>query len=147
MEGMEEVVSVLVGQWGEGVVDMRNRAGGTALMEACKRGWVGVVKLLLHHTASPTLTDTLGNTPLHHASAYGHLSVIRVLLEAGAPADRVNRQGWTPISYSYSFEAEQCFQQLVAEMESQRARARAATPVFGRSERVVAGRQRARSGS
>jgi hypothetical protein len=99
--------------------------------------------------------DGLGNTALHYASAYGHLKTIRTLVERGADVEKPNRQGWKPISYSCTFEAEQYFQQLVQEREirwlqaergsAATARARAATPVFGSSERVT-GRQRASSG-
>ncbi|KAI5793812.1 ankyrin repeat-containing domain protein [Peziza echinospora] len=104
--------------------------------------------------------DGNGCTALHFASAYGHLKTIRTLIDHGASTYLLNRNKWTAEQFSFSFQAEQYFRQLVAEKEKRDALqhmqgrsggpARAATPVFGRSERAVmvgGGRQRASSGS
>lgn len=77
--------------------------------------------------------------------------MIRTLLERGAVTDRPNRHGWVPLAYSYSHDVETYFVSLIQEREKRKiaaARSRAATPVFGKSERAVApARQRASSGS
>ena len=58
-------------------------------------------------------TDISGNTPLHYASAYGQLKSIRTLLEHGADASARNAWSWTPVSYSFSVQAEVYFKGLV----------------------------------
>lgn len=77
--------------------------------------------------------------------------VIRSLIDRGANCEKPNRQGFTPLDYSYSQQAEQYFVTLIQEREkrwaSDNARSRAATPIFGRSERTAPQRQRASSGS
>lgn len=111
------------------------------------------------------MTDGLGNTALHYACAYGHLKVMRKLVEQGASVDRPNRQGWTPVSYSCTMDAEMYFRKLVQEREILWIQAGgvekemvAPVPGFVRSEWMAAaagavgvgasaGRQRASSGS
>lgn len=123
------------------------------------------VQVLLAHGADPEVMDVLGNTALHYACAYGHLKVMRVLVDHGAGVDHANRQGWTPVSYSCTLDAEMFFRKLVADREVLWMQAGAVdnemaapVPAFIRSEWVAAaagavgvgvvpGRQRASSGS
>ncbi|KAA8909810.1 ankyrin repeat-containing domain protein, partial [Sphaerosporella brunnea] len=102
-EGHEDVVAFLAGKF-EQCIDWRNRQGYTALMLAAMGGRDGVVNILLGQGADKEVSDILGNTALHYASAY---------VERGASVDHQNRQGWMPISYSCTFEAQRYFEQLV----------------------------------
>ncbi|KAF8476134.1 ankyrin repeat-containing domain protein [Kalaharituber pfeilii] len=135
--------------------DWKNKMGLTGLIIAAKMGHDGIVTALLDlgpEWVDIDATDGNGNTALHYASAYGHLKTIRILIERGANPHLPNRQKWTAEQFSFSIQAEQYFKQLVSEKEKNdilQARAtRAATPVFGRSEKAaLPARQRASSGS
>ncbi|KAL0637809.1 Vacuolar protein sorting-associated protein 74 [Maublancomyces gigas] len=149
-EGHEEVVHCIVSRFSR-CIDWRNKLGVTAMMHAAKNGCDAVVNMLLDLGAEADVVDVLGNTSLHYASAYGHLKVIRSLVERGSNCEKPNRQGFTPLEYSYSQQAEQYFVNLIQERDkrwaSDNARSRAATPIFGRSEKTTPQRQRASSGS
>jgi hypothetical protein len=81
-------------------------------------------------------------------------------VERGASFEHQNRQGWMPISYSCTLDAQRYFEQLVQDREirrlqagasadPERARPKVVTPAPGRSDWTAAptGRQRASSGS
>lgn len=89
---------------------------------------------------------------LKFAFAYGHHKTISTLVDRGATTDRRNRQGFIPLDYSYNIQVEQHFEGVVTDRryvaEREATRSRAATPIFGRSERTTTPqRQRASSGS
>jgi ankyrin repeat protein len=67
----------------------------TPLHFAVRQGHEGVVKVLLDHKASLTMSTTFGDFPLHLASWHGDATVVKLLLDAGAEvnildADKTN---------------------------------------------------------
>jgi ankyrin repeat protein len=60
-------------------LDARDMDGGTALHYAAKKGYEGVVALLLKHGAQANSRDDYNYTPLICASARGHLVVVKIL--------------------------------------------------------------------
>lgn len=65
----------------------KRQIANTALQEAVIDGDVGIVRLLLHHGASPTeqyVTRNTHTTMLHIAAANGYAEIARLLLEKGA---------------------------------------------------------------
>ena len=61
-------------------VDFKN--GDTPLHQACKRGWLDIVKLLIErYGCDPDVTDkNLYQSPLHYACQYGHINVVKYLI-------------------------------------------------------------------
>lgn len=68
----------------------------TALHEACKRGWVKGVKVLMEAHADVDKEDAKGETPLEMAIRKQHTEVVRLLLEGGA---RLTGQDNTMLPY------------------------------------------------
>ncbi|CAM9949166.1 unnamed protein product, partial [Hapterophycus canaliculatus] len=58
----------------------------TPLHVACRRGYRGIVEILLHHGSDLRTVDRKGNTPLHGAAGCGHAAVLAALLDAGGDA-------------------------------------------------------------
>ncbi len=75
-------------------VSLTNRQGESALMLACLRGQMDLVKKLLARDAAVNKT---GWTPLHYAAAGGHVDIIRLLLENYAFIDAESPNGTTPL--------------------------------------------------
>jgi ankyrin repeat protein len=83
-------------------VNVRNNAGESPLMCACKRGVLPVVDLLLRAGADPLMPDGEGATALHAAA--GNVECLKLLLDA-KPSDlnikitgtASERQGMTPL--------------------------------------------------
>ena len=70
----------------------------TALHRAADRGWVDIVRLLLHNGANARVTTTSsGETALHLAAAHGHADITRELLKVGADPRLKANNGWTPL--------------------------------------------------
>ncbi len=65
-----------------GAMFHRAKNGETAFLIACKKGFTGCVKLLLHsHPRQISLTDDQGNTPLHAAAISQTPSMVTLLLD------------------------------------------------------------------
>lgn len=79
--GQLEVVQMLLQRMGERGLETRDWEGGTALHYAAKKGYEGVVALLLKHGAQANSRDDYNYTPLIYASAYGHLGVVKLLVQ------------------------------------------------------------------
>jgi len=75
-------------------VNIRNRAGETALMWACLQGELDLAKRLIARGAQ---VNQAGWTPLHYAAIAGHLSVVQYLLERNAYIDAPSPNQSTPL--------------------------------------------------
>jgi hypothetical protein len=64
------------------VVDRRNLAGQTALMNAAMFGHRAIVDLLLAHGADPAAADMVGNTPSSLAEKQGNHAMVEHLKAA-----------------------------------------------------------------
>jgi ankyrin repeat protein len=76
-------------------------SGWTALQTACRRGYTGVVQVLLRAKADagrPIPASPEQPSPPHNcvalAARHGHISCLRALHESGAPLDATNALGW-----------------------------------------------------
>lgn len=68
----------------------------TPLSEACARGHVACVTLLLQHGASPK-GSSLSASPIHEAAAKGHPECIESLVHHGADVDQHTDQSGSPL--------------------------------------------------
>lgn len=74
--------------------------GLTALHQACYRGHLACVGLLLAAGASPNARTSSGFTPLHHAVSAGYTACASALLAAGADPGAVNEFGRSALFYA-----------------------------------------------
>ena len=55
--------------------------GDTPLHQACKQGWLDIVKLLIEvFGCDPNVTSNYHQNPLHYACRYGHIDVVEYLI-------------------------------------------------------------------
>jgi ankyrin repeat protein len=94
--GAEEVVALLLDKGAH--ANSRDEGGGTLLIDACDKGHLGVVKVLVQHMGGHELAarDQYGKTALHYAGYNGHEEVVRFLLLAGADPTITDNDGRTP---------------------------------------------------
>lgn len=71
--------------------------GLSALGDASKCGWPGVVSVLLAAGASTEVRRKNGQTPLLEACALGHVECAQLLLESGADMKVADNEGKTAI--------------------------------------------------
>ncbi|KAJ8127801.1 hypothetical protein O1611_g5834 [Lasiodiplodia mahajangana] len=67
----------------------------TPLTNACAKGNVGIVSLLLDNGANIHKTNTVSQTPILAACSYTKLEVVKELIRRGALASDVGQTGWT----------------------------------------------------
>ena len=79
-------------------VDLKNKAGDTALTLAAAKVKLDAVKLLLNHGAKIHATNDAGDTALTIAAATGKLDVVKLLLNHGANIHATNDGGDTALS-------------------------------------------------
>uniref|UniRef100_A0A3Q3XIX2 SOCS box domain-containing protein n=1 Tax=Mola mola TaxID=94237 RepID=A0A3Q3XIX2_MOLML len=70
--------------------------GQTPLSEACARGHVTCVSLLLQHGANPSGTSQ-SSSPIHRAAAKGHPECIEPLVQHGANVDEYVERSGSPL--------------------------------------------------
>jgi len=69
--------------------DSRSSIGRTALMEAARRGHVGIIRVLLQAGAKVNIREPYNNrTALMFATSSGHPNAARALIYAGATVNR-----------------------------------------------------------
>ncbi len=69
----------------------------TPLNEACAKGHLGIVQLLLDAKSDVNVKGPLEYTPLHTAAANGHSKVVKRLLRSSAAVDVFNLHNMTPL--------------------------------------------------
>jgi ankyrin repeat protein len=67
---------------------------------ASKRGYIDIVKLLIHNGARINAKNSYGETALHGAIFLNHYHVAQELIESGANIDAKEAQDWTPAHYA-----------------------------------------------
>lgn len=77
-------------------VDTKDNAGYTALHEACSKGNLGIVRLLLQCGANHSETAFSGIRPLHEAVQNNYSEIARLLLAYGADPSLSTYSGQTP---------------------------------------------------
>ncbi|PXC06655.1 hypothetical protein C0043_18405, partial [Pseudomonas aeruginosa] len=82
-----------------------NRYGGTALIPACERGHVEVVKTLLQAGVDPNHVNKLGWTGLLEAILLSdggprHQEIVRLLIDAGADVNLADADGVSPLAHA-----------------------------------------------
>lgn len=91
-----QVVQLLLAQNGI-LVDAKDDAGNTPLMEACVRGHLDTAVLLLTHGANIDHQNRrLGNSALHRCVQGGNRRMVHFLVEANAQVNLFNNHGFTP---------------------------------------------------
>lgn len=77
----------------------RGQTGSTALLLACWRGHLPIVRHLLKHPETDVhLSNSLGSSPLHVACERGHVDAVRVLLDHRANINHRDHRLYTPLA-------------------------------------------------
>jgi ankyrin repeat protein len=98
--GNEKTVSLLLGRGAD--ASSKSSAGSTPFMIACRKGRLGVARLLLEHTGEEGLRARNNKrwTPLHYAACGGHKEVVVFLLEKGAEPNSRDNGGKVPLLWA-----------------------------------------------
>lgn len=78
-------------------VDKRNKAGETALFQACQVGNFGNAQILLNAGADPNMTNDNGATQLGQLAASNERDAVVFLLDTGAEVDGLDEYSRTPL--------------------------------------------------
>lgn len=65
--------------------------------EACNRGHIQAVRVLLNHGANVNASANCGTTPLIDAASNGHNTIVKLLLDHGANPLQKDKRGLTAI--------------------------------------------------
>ncbi|KAM4660058.1 BCL-6 corepressor-like protein 1 isoform 2-T2 [Amazona ochrocephala] len=83
-------------------VNHRDNAGYTALHEACARGWIDILHILLEHGANVNCSAQDGTRPIHDAVANDNLETMWLLLSYGADPTLATYSGQTAVKLATS---------------------------------------------
>ncbi|KAM6300046.1 BCL-6 corepressor-like protein 1 [Aegotheles albertisi] len=83
-------------------VNHRDNAGYTALHEACARGWIDILHILLEHGANVNCSAQDGTRPVHDAVANDNLETMWLLLSYGADPTLATYSGQTAVKLATS---------------------------------------------
>ncbi|XP_040428465.1 BCL-6 corepressor-like protein 1 [Cygnus olor] len=83
-------------------VNHRDNAGYTALHEACARGWIDILHILLEHGANVNCSAQDGTRPVHDAVANDNLETMWLLLSYGADPTLATYSGQTAVKLANS---------------------------------------------
>jgi ankyrin repeat protein len=84
----------------EGLLDLRNKDGKTAMHLAAEGGHSAILDYLLRTGASKHVKDKLGRTPLHQAAAGGHATATDLLISRGADVNAKDLNARTPLHHA-----------------------------------------------
>ena len=91
---IRKIVALLAGK---GNVNMKNKAGWTALMSAASSGDTAIVKTIMKAGAIVDVQNNVGLTALMIAAHSNHVEVAGILLDAGAKPDVSDNLGMTAL--------------------------------------------------
>ncbi|RMB98203.1 hypothetical protein DUI87_25106 [Hirundo rustica rustica] len=83
-------------------VNHHDNAGYTALHEACARGWIDILHILLQHGANVNCSAQDGTRPIHDAVANDNLETMWLLLSYGADPTLATYSGQTAVKLATS---------------------------------------------
>jgi len=83
-----------------------------ALLDACKNGYVGVVKLLLDNGADVKYSND-GFTALHFAMRSGNKEIVKMLLAHGADTEARDKSGRRPIFIARQLHYDEIVEMLI----------------------------------
>ncbi|CAM4718508.1 BCL-6 corepressor-like protein 1 [Lepidochelys kempii] len=83
-------------------VNHRDNAGYTALHEACARGWIDILHILLEHGANVNCSAQDGTRPVHDAVVNDNLETMWLLLSYGADPTLATYSGQTAMKLASS---------------------------------------------
>uniref|UniRef100_A0A8C5TXR2 BCL6 corepressor like 1 n=1 Tax=Malurus cyaneus samueli TaxID=2593467 RepID=A0A8C5TXR2_9PASS len=83
-------------------VNHHDNAGYTALHEACARGWIDILHILLQHGANVNCSAQDGTRPVHDAVANDNLETMWLLLSYGADPTLATYSGQTAVKLATS---------------------------------------------
>jgi uncharacterized protein len=84
-------------------VDVMDRLGSYAIIEAAEKGEAEIVRALLARGASVAVTDGHGRTAIFLAAQSGNVDILRALLAAGADVNDGAAKGHTPLTAAVGF--------------------------------------------
>jgi len=82
-------------------IEVKDRRGRTALMNAVINGQGHVVSYLLRLGANESIKDSSGNGLAHYAAAYGWYFILKLVLEAGCNPNEGNFWKMTPLGIAF----------------------------------------------
>ena len=94
-------------------VDIKDKYGWTALMNACVCGNQELVRLLLNKNANPNAHNSDGWTPLMSTTYYGHREIVQLLLDYNADIDLKDGKGLTALDVAKTQEIKEMIQNHV----------------------------------
>uniref|UniRef100_A0A3Q3JXK3 Uncharacterized protein n=1 Tax=Monopterus albus TaxID=43700 RepID=A0A3Q3JXK3_MONAL len=81
----------------QATVNSQDGNGRTTLSQACEKGYLDAVRILVRNDADPEIMDSWGNTALMYAAVAGHSSIVEFMVRAfkrlGLQIDRQNKVG------------------------------------------------------
>ncbi|XP_069493627.1 ankyrin repeat domain-containing protein 63 [Ambystoma mexicanum] len=110
-------------------VNGQDESGRTALSQACERGHLEAVKLLVQFNADPEIPDQAGNNALMYAASCGQSAVLDYLLKSfkrlGLRVDRTNQAGQSALQVATALGHGACVQVLSGRQRGARLQAEA----------------------
>lgn len=82
-------------------VNAKAALGSTALMIACVKGDLNIIRALISAGADVNAKTTLGNTALMIACEKGDLNIVRALISAGADVNAKDEKGRTALEIAH----------------------------------------------
>lgn len=99
-------------------IDYKDSKGNTALMGICFKGYFELAEMLIKAGADLGIRNENGATALTFAATFGQLSIVSLLLKHGADPLSKDRFNKNPIDYARIQENEQCYEIMVASINS-----------------------------
>jgi hypothetical protein len=103
-------VAVVLANWPQTQVEVRNAADESPLMLAALKGDTALCELLINKGAD---VNKPGWAPLHYAATNGHLEVMNLLLEQNAYIDAASPNGTTPLMMAAHYGTESAVKLLL----------------------------------